>query len=134
MKHMVPCSLQQTNLRLYSAPGNKDDSRITSIATYIRASTDTKEITHQRNATNDWLDEHDTDPDDIDQYADLGYSGSDPGREQFSELIDAIDTGEYECVVVGDFTIGTTRQYLPALFRMLRRRRDHCHYHRWLDL
>ncbi|WP_435079987.1 recombinase family protein [Halococcus sp. AFM35] len=75
-----------------------------SIATYIRASTDTQETTHQRDAINDWLDEHDIDPDDVDQYADLGYSGSDPGREQFSELIDAIDTGEYEYVVVWEIS------------------------------
>jgi len=53
-------------------------------ATYIRASTDTQETTHQRDAINHWLDEHDVDPDDVDRYADLGYSGSDPGREQFT--------------------------------------------------
>lgn len=48
-------------------------------ATYIRASTDTQETAHQCNAIDDWLDGHDAAPDDIDRYADLGYSSSDPG-------------------------------------------------------
>jgi DNA invertase Pin-like site-specific DNA recombinase len=74
------------------------------VATYIRASTDTQETAHQQNAIDDWLDEHDVDPDDIDRYADLGHSGSDPGREQFSALIDAIETGEYDYVVVWEIS------------------------------
>ncbi|WP_273838026.1 recombinase family protein [Halococcus sp. PRR34] len=73
-------------------------------ATCIRASTDTQETTHQRDAINGWLDDHDVGPDDVDRYADLGYSGSDPDREQFSELSDAIDTGEYEYVVVWEIS------------------------------
>jgi DNA invertase Pin-like site-specific DNA recombinase len=73
-------------------------------ATYIRASTDTQETVHQRDAINDWLDDQDTDPDDVDRYADLGHSGSDPGREQFSALIDAIDAGDYEYVVVWEIS------------------------------
>ncbi|WP_256686125.1 recombinase family protein [Halococcus qingdaonensis] len=73
-------------------------------ATYIRASTDTQETVHQRDAINNWLDDHDADPNDVDRYADLGYSGSDPGREQFSELIDTIDAGEYEYVVVWEIS------------------------------
>ena len=70
------------------------------IATYIRASTDTQETAHQSTAIDAWLDEHDIASDDVDRYADLGHSGSDPGREQFSALIDAIETGQYEYVVV----------------------------------
>ena len=70
-----------------------------SIATYIRASTDTQETAHQNTAIDAWLDEHDVASDDVDRYADLGHSGSNPGREQFSALIDAIETGQYEYVV-----------------------------------
>ena len=62
------------------------------IATYIRTSTDTQETAHQNTAIDAWLDEHDIASDDVDRYADLGHSGSDPGREQFSALIDAIET------------------------------------------
>lgn len=74
------------------------------VATYIRASTDTQETAHQQNAIDDWLDTHDVDPDDIDRYTDLGHSGSDPGREQFSALIDAIETGQYEYVIVWEIS------------------------------
>jgi DNA invertase Pin-like site-specific DNA recombinase len=74
------------------------------VATYIRASTDTQETTHQQNAIDDWLDERDIGPDDVDRYADLGHSGSDPGRKQFSALIDAIETGQYEYVVVWEIS------------------------------
>ena len=74
------------------------------IATYIRASTDTQETAHQNNAIDAWLDERDVAPVDVDRYADLGHSGSDPGREQFAELIDAIETGQYEYVVVWEIS------------------------------
>jgi DNA invertase Pin-like site-specific DNA recombinase len=73
-------------------------------ATYIRASTDTQETAHQNDAIDGWLDERDIDPNEVDRYADLGHSGSDPGREQFTDLIDAIDTGQYEYVVVWEIS------------------------------
>jgi DNA invertase Pin-like site-specific DNA recombinase len=73
---------------------------MTQYATYIRASTDTQETAHQRTAINDWLTDHEVDNQDVDRYADLGHSGSDPGRKQFSALIDAIETGQYEYVIV----------------------------------
>jgi DNA invertase Pin-like site-specific DNA recombinase len=89
---------------MFTPPCNKDDSRMARYATYIRASTDTQETAHQRDAINDWLDERDVDPNDVDRYADLGHSGSDPGREQFTDLIDAIDTGQYEYVAVWEIS------------------------------
>jgi DNA invertase Pin-like site-specific DNA recombinase len=73
-------------------------------ATYIRASTDTQETAHQRSAIDDWLNERGVDAQDIDRYADLGHSGSDPGRKQFSALIDAIETGQYEYVIVWEIS------------------------------
>ncbi|MFC6965071.1 recombinase family protein [Halocatena marina] len=73
-------------------------------ATYIRASTDTQETAHQRSAIDDWLSEHDVDTAEVDHYADLGHSGSDPGREQFRELIDAIECSQYETVVVWEIS------------------------------
>jgi len=74
------------------------------VATYIRASTDTQETTHQQNAIDAWLDERDIAPEDIERYADLGYSGSDPGREQFVALVDAVESGQYEYVVVWEIS------------------------------
>ncbi|WP_233737800.1 recombinase family protein [Halocatena pleomorpha] len=41
---------------------------------------------------------------DVDHYADLSHSGSDPGRVQFRELIDVIETGQYEYVVVWEIS------------------------------
>ena len=72
--------------------------------TYPRASTDDQEITHQHDAINDWLTDHDVEQSDVDRYVDLGQSGADPGREQFTELVDAIGTNEYEYVVVWEIS------------------------------
>jgi DNA invertase Pin-like site-specific DNA recombinase len=77
---------------------------MTQYATYIRASTDTQETAHQHTAIDDWLTTHDVESHEVDRYADLGHSGSDPGREQFSALIDAIDAGQYEYVVVWEIS------------------------------
>lgn len=73
-------------------------------ATYIRASTDTQETAHQRAAIDDWLDDRGVGTQNVDRYADLGHSGSDPGREQFRELIGAIETDQYGYVVVWEIS------------------------------
>ena len=98
----TPC--KQNPIFIYKPPGKLDTLKMARIATYIRASTDTQETAHQSTAIDAWLDEHDVAPDDVDRYADLGHSGSDPGREQFSTLIDAIETGQYEYVVVWEIS------------------------------
>ena len=73
-------------------------------ATYIRASTDDQETTHQHDAIEEWLTQHDVDQSDVDQYVDLGQSGADPSREQFGELVDAIESENYEYVVVWEIS------------------------------
>ncbi|WP_273836915.1 recombinase family protein [Halococcus sp. PRR34] len=73
-------------------------------ATYIRASTDDQETSHQRDAINEWLSQHEVDPSEIDRYIDLAQSGADPGREQFTELVDAIQSESYEYVVVWEIS------------------------------
>jgi DNA invertase Pin-like site-specific DNA recombinase len=73
-------------------------------ATYIRASTDGQETTHQHDAIEEWLTQHDVDQSDVDQFVDLGQSGADPGREQFGELVDAIQSENYEYVVVWEIS------------------------------
>jgi DNA invertase Pin-like site-specific DNA recombinase len=77
---------------------------MTHYATYIRASTDDQETAHQRTSIDDWLTDHEVDVQDVDRYADLGHSGSDPGREQFRALIDAIETDQYEYVIVWEIS------------------------------
>jgi DNA invertase Pin-like site-specific DNA recombinase len=73
-------------------------------ATYIRASTNSQETAHQRDAIDEWLAQHDVDPGEAERYADLGHSGSDPGREQFAALVEDVQTGEYEYVVVWEIS------------------------------
>ncbi|WP_339106518.1 recombinase family protein [Haloterrigena salinisoli] len=68
-------------------------------ATYIRASTDDQTDAHQRESINEWLREHDVDPATVDRYADLGQSGASDDREQFNQLLEAIDSGDYTHVV-----------------------------------
>ena len=73
-------------------------------ATYLRASTDDQETTHQHDAIDEWLAEHDVDHSAVDRFVDLAQSGADPGREQFTELVEAIGTGEYEYVIVWEIS------------------------------
>ena len=49
-------------------------------------------------------DVYDVEQSDVDRYVDLGQSGADTGREQFTELVDAIGTNEYEYVVVWEIS------------------------------
>ncbi|EMA69028.1 Resolvase domain-containing protein [Halorubrum aidingense JCM 13560] len=74
------------------------------VAAYIRASTDKQESQHQRDDINDWAQNNNIGPTEIDWYVDLAQSGSDPGREQFRELTDAIDAGEYDRVIVWEIS------------------------------
>jgi DNA invertase Pin-like site-specific DNA recombinase len=73
-------------------------------ATYLRASTEDQETTHQHDAIEEWLTEHDTDQAEVDRFVDLGRSGADPGRKQFTELVETIGTGEYEYVIVWEIS------------------------------
>lgn len=68
-------------------------------ATYIRASTDEQTDQHQRESIDGWLRERDVALEDVDHYADLGASGASDDREQFTELLEAIETGAYSHVV-----------------------------------
>ena len=68
-------------------------------ATYIRASTDEQTDQHQRESIDEWLQENGVNLQDVDHYADLGESGASDDREQFGELLEAIEDGEYSHVV-----------------------------------
>ena len=71
---------------------------MTRIATYIRASTDQQEHRHQQENIDEWIAAN-ADGADVDRYVDLGQSGADDTREQFGQLLDAIETGTYDYVV-----------------------------------
>lgn len=82
------------------------------VAGYLRSSTDKQESQHQRDDINDWAEKNGFDPVDIDWYVDLAQSGSDPGREQFQDLIDSMT--EYDRVIVWEISrlarLGSTYQ------------------------
>jgi len=85
-----------------------------SVAAYVRSSTDKQTDDHQRDDITDWGERHGINPAGIEWYVDLAQSGSDPGREQFRELIDDIEAGEYDRVIVWEISrlarLGSTYQ------------------------
>ena len=68
-------------------------------ATYVRWSTEEQEREHQRADINQWLTQHDLSLDDISVYAERA-SGADRDRDEFYALIEDIESGEFEAVVV----------------------------------
>jgi len=84
------------------------------VACYVRSSTEKQTVEHQYDDIDEWADQRDIDPAEIDRYVDLSQSGSDPGREQFEELIDAMRTGRYDYVVIWEISrlarLGSTYQ------------------------
>ncbi|PHQ37657.1 resolvase [Halorubrum persicum] len=74
------------------------------VAAYVRASTDKQGSQHQRDDITYWCGQNDINTSSIDWYVDLAQSGSDPGRDQFRELTDAVAAGEYDRVVVWEIS------------------------------
>jgi DNA invertase Pin-like site-specific DNA recombinase len=74
------------------------------VAAYVRASTAKQGSQHQRDDITYWCGQNDINTSSIDWYVDLAQSGSDPGRDQFRELTDAVATGEYDRVVVWEIS------------------------------
>ncbi|NKE37520.1 recombinase family protein [Natronococcus sp. JC468] len=90
-------------------------------ATYIRASTDEQTDQHQRESIDEWLRENGVGLQDADHYADLGESGVSDDREQFGELLEAIEDGEsYRSAAEG---LPLSRQSLSKIYRDDERRR-----------
>ena len=85
-------------------PVHRSSRKWARYATCLRASTDDQETTHQHDAIDEWLAEHDVNHSVVDRFVDFGRSGADPGREQFTELVEAIGTGEYEYVIVWEIS------------------------------
>lgn len=85
-----------------------------SVASYVRSSTDKQEDQHQYDDIDGWAEQNDIDPANIDRYADYAQSGTDPGREQFVELIEEIRNDEYDRVIVWEISrlarLGSTYQ------------------------
>ncbi|WPH59231.1 DNA invertase [Halorubrum virus V_ICIS4] len=72
-------------------------------AVYIRWSTAEQEREHQESSISDWLDEHGLAIGTVDVYAEQA-SGASQDRDEFNELVDAIDAGAYADVVVWELS------------------------------
>ncbi|MFW6435435.1 MAG: recombinase family protein [Halovenus sp.] len=70
-------------------------------AAYVRASTGEQVDDHQRSAIDRWCSENDVE--EIDWFVDVG-SGAKDDREQFQQLLEAIDAERYEHVVVWEIS------------------------------
>jgi DNA invertase Pin-like site-specific DNA recombinase len=75
----------------------------TDTAVYIRRSTADQETEHQRAGITEWLADRDLAIGDVDVYAEQA-SGASTDRDEFNELIDAIEAGEYSDVVVWEIS------------------------------
>lgn len=71
-------------------------------AYYVRTSTDKQETggESQKGAIEDWYKNHNLDITEADAYVDLEQSGTSSTREQFLDLVDAVERGEYTDVVM----------------------------------
>lgn len=72
-------------------------------AAYVRASTDKQVDDHQRTAIERWCDENDVELSAEDWYVDVG-SGANDDREQFQQLLDEIEAGDIDRVVVWEIS------------------------------
>lgn len=73
------------------------------IAVYIRRSTSEQEDQHQRDDVEAWLDQHGLSFADVELYVDTG-SGADADREDFLRLMDDIEAGDYDDLVVWELS------------------------------
>jgi len=72
-------------------------------AVYIRWSTAEQEREHQESSISEWLDAHGLSIGTVDVYAEQA-SGASQDRDEFNELVDAIDAGAYADVVVWELS------------------------------
>ncbi len=84
-------------------------------ATYIRRSTAEQEEEHQRTAIREWLADHDIQLGDVDVYAEQA-SGASEDRDEFQQLIDAIEAGEYRDVVVWEISRIARKGFMAQQF------------------
>lgn len=74
-----------------------------SVAIYVRRSTEEQSDEHQLADIRDWLDDHDLAIAAVDTYAEQA-SGASEDRDEFGDLIDAIEAGDYSDVVVWEIS------------------------------
>lgn len=80
------------------------ESTETSYASYIRASTDKQRMEHQKDRIDGWMNERGLSYSDCTQYVDYAQSGSDPGRDDFRRLVDDLEDGKHDYVIVWELS------------------------------
>lgn len=85
------------------------------VATYIRKSTADQEDEHQRADIKDWLDRHDLTIGDVDVFSEQA-SGASENRDEFLDLIESIEDGEYSDIVVWEVSRIARKGFLAQRF------------------
>lgn len=78
-------------------------SKLEEVAVYIRRSTADQDEEHQRDDIRDWLHRHNLQIGDVELYPEQA-SGASENRNQFRQLIDDIENGDYTDVVVWEIS------------------------------
>lgn len=73
------------------------------VAIYVRRSTEEQSDEHQLADISDWLDNHDLEIGDVDTFSEQA-SGASDQRDEFADLIDAIEARDYSDVVVWEIS------------------------------
>lgn len=84
-------------------------------ATYIRHSTADQDDAHQRADINEWLDQHDLEIGSVGVYAEQA-SGASEDRDEFLQLIEDIEAGAYDDVVVWEVSRIARKGFLAQRF------------------
>ena len=82
---------------------------------YIRKSTDQQSDEHQRADIRDWLESNDVPISEVDIYSETG-SGADSTRDEFTDLIESIESGEFTNVVVWEVSRIARKGFLAQRF------------------
>ncbi len=91
--------------------------RKTEYATYIRASSEEQTDEHQYDELREWFsDETDVDFSDVEKYVDYAQSGSSDTRKEFLNIIEDIEAGKIENVVVWEISRVARRGSLSQRF------------------
>lgn len=72
-------------------------------AAYVRRSTAEQEDQHQIDSIHQWIDERNLDRSEVDMFVEQA-SGASSDRDQFGELLEEIDAGEYDDIVVWEIS------------------------------
>jgi DNA invertase Pin-like site-specific DNA recombinase len=88
---------------------------MTRYAAYIRKSTEEQSDEHQREDLREWFEKEDIELSDVDFYAETG-SGASEDRDEFQQLIEDVEAGEIENVVIWEVSRIARKGFLAQRF------------------